>query len=111
MMGLKDYSQHTFQEVTWEKIIGMVDKRYLNIFFEWDKIVSNLPGTEAYDCCQPWFYKMIIFGHIDADLFLCIHDVCLVGLNEDVCWKESSIWCEACTWLGIKYASRKVQIP
>ena len=89
----------------------MGDRRDPRNIFRWDRVVINFPGTEAYDFCQPWVYKEIGDRNIYAYLFAYVDGGHNIGIMEDVCWEASSRRGSKCSWLGIKYNSRKLQLP
>ena len=45
-------------------------------------MISNLPGTETYDCWRPWLYKKTNDGFIVANLFVYVDDGQPIGTTE-----------------------------
>ena len=77
--------------MSWDKWIVLGDRCSTNNNFGWERGINKLPGTETYECRQPWVYKDSRYGLIASELlFLCgkcqshrtYKSVVLVGLKN-----------------------------
>ena len=60
IMGQTDYPYHDCQAVRWFKTISLGDRKEKINPLIWERVVSNFPGSEGYDC-GGWvnFYQYI----------------------------------------------------
>ena len=70
----------------------MGEKQYKRNSFKLERVVNNLPGTSAYDFCQPWVYKERRNGSIAADLFVYVDGGQSIGTTEELFREASSKW-------------------
>ena len=79
--------------------------------FRWDRVVTNLPGSDSYDPRRSWVYKVRRDGSLAADLFTYVDDQRACAANELDCISA----CRRCgsmnNFLGVQDAPRKRRDP
>ena len=74
-------------------------------------MVLNFPGTEEYDWHRPWVFKQCGDGFLAMVLFIHMNYGQTIGPTDNLCWEAYRRGVSKCSWLSIKDASRKFQLP
>jgi hypothetical protein len=110
-MGLTGLPYTCFQGACRVKRVALGDRGSNGNPFQWDTVVTNLPGTWGYDPSMPKLFKRRADGLLAADLVIYIDDVREVANSHEEAWKASSRVAKTCAWLGLQDAARKRREP
>jgi hypothetical protein len=83
--------------------------------FRWDKLISNLPGSEQYIPSDPWVYKAHFNPGqkptISNDLVIYVDDVRTIACSYAECRLASRVVASLVNHLGLQDAARKQRDP
>jgi hypothetical protein len=79
--------------------------------FQWDRVITNLPGTPEYNASLPWIMKARTDGLIAVDLHVYIDDVRITGPTQALVWEAGSRVAKLCSFAGLQDAPRKLREP
>jgi hypothetical protein len=110
-MGLKPSPYGSVKGALRAKRVILGERRDKQNPFHWEKVCTNMPGSECYVATMPSIQKRRYDGHLATELIQYIDNLRTTAKDRWLAWSASSRIAKMCCWLGLQDAARKRREP
>ena len=110
-MGLRSSPFSAVQGMMIAREVILGDRLEESNVFRWDRVRTNLPGTDSYTPSLAWCTKVRKNGDVAADVFIYVDDIRCSAPTQEEAWRGSQRTSSVLGYLGLQDAARKRRDP